>query len=118
MVSKKQKRVVDKPSAASKELTKSLAAVRAELATTRKALKKAKARRDSWRRQAEEQKRAVKQARAKVEKLQRKLAGASAATGAAAATESKAPVAADEPMTVLEGPGRRPEPERTRSMSG
>ena len=100
MGSKKQKRVVDKPSAASKELTKSLAAVRAELATTRKALKKAKARRDSWRRQAEEQKRAVKQARAKVEKLQRKLVGASAATGAAAGTEAKAPVAPDEPTTV------------------
>ncbi len=100
MSSKKQKRVVDKPTPKQKERDKSLAALRAELATTKKALKKAKDRRDRWRRPAEEQKRATKLARARVEKLRQKLAGASTARGAAAPTEANASVAPDEPTTV------------------
>jgi hypothetical protein len=100
MGSKKQKRAVDKPIRKAKERDKSLAVLRAELATTTKALKKAKARADRWRRRAEEQERAAKQARARVEKLQRKLGGPSTAPAAAAPTDAKAAVAPDEPTTV------------------
>lgn len=79
MRNKKQKRVVDKPTPKQKDLDKSLSALRGELATTKKALKKAKDRADRWREQAKEQKRAASRARARVEKLQRKLGGASSA---------------------------------------
>ena len=79
MRNKKQKRVVEKRNPKQKELDKSLSALRGELATTKKALEKAKNRADRWRKQAKDQKRAAQRARARVEKLRRKLAGASAA---------------------------------------
>ena len=86
MRNKKQKRVVEKRNPKQKEPDKSLSALRGELATTKKALKKAKNRADRWRKQAKDQKRAAQRARARVEKLQRKLAGASASSAKVQAT--------------------------------
>ena len=80
MRNKKQKRVVEKRNPKQKEPDKSLSALRGELATTKKALEKAKDRADRWRQQAKDQKRAAQRARARIEKLQRKLAGASASS--------------------------------------
>ena len=76
---RKKNRVVEKLNPKQKDLVKSLSALRGELATTKKALKKANDRADRWRKQAKEQKGAAKRARAQVEKLQHKLGGASAA---------------------------------------
>ena len=80
MRSKKQKRVVEKRNPKQKEPDKSLSALRGELAATKKALKKAKNRADRWRKEAKDQKRAAQRARARVERLQRKLAGESASS--------------------------------------
>ena len=80
MRNKKQKRVVEKRNPKQKEPDKSLSALRGELATTKKALEKSKARADRWRKQSKDQKRAAQRARARIEKLQRKLAGASASS--------------------------------------
>ena len=77
MRNKKQKRVVEKPYPKQKEPDKTISALRGELATTKKALEKSKARADRWRQRAKDQKRAAQRARARIEKLQRKLAGAS-----------------------------------------
>ena len=80
MRSKKQKRVVGQRNPKQKEPDKSRSALRGELAATKKALKKAKNRADRWRKEAKDQKRAAQRARARVERLQRKLAGASASS--------------------------------------
>ena len=80
MRNKKQKRVVEKRNPKQKEPDKSRSALRGELAATKKALKKAKNRADRWRKEAKDQKRAAQRARARIEKLQRKLAGASASS--------------------------------------
>ena len=77
MRNKKQKRVVEKRNPKQKEPDKTISALRGELATTKKALDKSKDRADRWRQQAKDQKRAAQRARARIEKLQRKLAGAS-----------------------------------------
>ena len=80
MRNKKQKRVVEKRNPKQKEPDKTISALRGELATTKKALDKSKDRADRWRQQAKDQKRAAQRARARIEKLQRKLAGASASS--------------------------------------
>ena len=80
MRNKKQKRVVEKRNPKQKEPDKTISALRGELATTKKALKKAKNRADRWRKEAKDQKRAAQRARARVERLQRKLAGESASS--------------------------------------
>ena len=90
MRNKKQKRVVEKRNPKQKEPDKTISALRGELATTKKALEKSKDRADRWRQQAKDQKRAAQRARARIEKLQRKLAGASASS---AEVEAAAPMA-------------------------
>ena len=80
MRNKKQKRVVEKRNPKQKEPDKTVSALRGELSTTKKALDKSKDRADRWRQRAKDQKRAAQRARARIEKLQRKLAGASASS--------------------------------------
>ena len=78
MPSKKQKRAV-KRSSSKQELEKSASILRDQLTRTEKALTKAKSRADRWRKEAKAQKRSASRARARVEKLHKKLDGASAA---------------------------------------
>jgi hypothetical protein len=78
MRSKKQKRAGEKASS-KQELEKTLSILRGQLTRTEKALTKAKNRADRWRKEAKAQKRSASRARARVEKLHRKLDGASAA---------------------------------------
>ena len=78
MRSKKQKRAGEKASS-KQELEKTLSILRGRLTRTEKALTKAKNRADRWRKEAKAQKRSASRARARVEKLHRKLDGASAA---------------------------------------
>lgn len=79
MSSKRQRRAIEKSSSTQKELEKNLFSLRAQLTRTEKALTKAKNRADRWRKEAKAQKRSASRARARVEKLHRKLDGASAA---------------------------------------
>ena len=92
MRSKKQNRAVEKSSSKQKDLEKSLSSLRGQLTKTEKALAKAKNRADRWRKEAKAQKRSASRARARVEKLQQKLDGASAAPE---------PVQAAAPMDVM-----------------
>ena len=78
MRSKKQKRAGEKASS-KQELEKTLSILRGQLTRTEKALTKAKNRADRWRKEAKAQKRSASRARARVEKLHRKLDGVSAA---------------------------------------
>ncbi|MEO8827951.1 hypothetical protein [Lapillicoccus sp.] len=79
MSSKRQRRAIEKSSSTQKEIEKNLFSLRAQLTRTEKALTKAKNRTDRWRKEAKAQKRSASRARARVEKLHRKLDGASAA---------------------------------------
>ena len=96
MRSKKQKRAAEK-SSSKQELEKSLSILRGQLTRTEKALTKAKNRADRWRKEAKAQKRSASRARARIEKLQQKRDGASAAL------KPVPPAAA--PMEVI-APGR------------
>ena len=94
MRSKKQKRALGKSSPKQQDLEKSLSILRGQLSRTEKALTKAKNRADRWRKEAKAQKRSASRARARVEKLNQKLDGASAAlesVQAAAPMEGIAP---------------------------
>ena len=97
MRTKKQKRGVEKSSSKQKDLEKSLSSLRGELTKTEKALAKARNRAERWRKEAKVQKRSASRARARVERLHRKLDGASAA---------REPAPAQAPMDV--GPSGRP----------
>ena len=59
MLSKKQKRAVEKSSAKHKELKKTVTSLSDQLAKTEKALTKAKNRADRWRKEAKAQKRSA-----------------------------------------------------------
>ena len=104
MLSKKQKRAVEKSSAKHKELKKTVTILSDQLTKTEKALTKAKNRADRWRKEAKAQKRSASRARARVEKLNQKLDAVSAGRDPAQAAvpmdvmASGRPVA--EPTTV------------------
>lgn len=79
MLSKKQKRAIEKSNAKQKELAKSLSTVRGQLTTTEKKLTKARDQAERWKTEAKAQRKAASRAGARAEKLQQKLDKASAA---------------------------------------
>lgn len=98
MISKKQKRAIEKSNAKQKELAKGISTLRGQLTVTEKKLTKARDRAERWKTEAKAQRKSASRAGARAEKLQQKLDRASTALEPVQATSPIEAAASGRPV--------------------